>query len=164
MRCNNCGWLNSDEDSRCVKCNSPLTPAKREEPGVREGAAPEVNSQETAASQPGSMAGPESRGPDRSVVGVIPCPVCDYPANGRVQNCPMYGSSLKGEQTLPPFREQDQPPPPPFREQDQLPPLPQPKMMLERLGARPEDLPTPLSFTATDGDVNVNRQDLDQNN
>jgi hypothetical protein len=69
----------------------------------------------------------------------------------------MCGSSLKAEATVPAFSDPGQ-----------LPPLPpqvaQPQMVLERLGNKPEEFSTALSFTATDGDVNVNRQDLDQNN
>jgi hypothetical protein len=165
MRCNNCGWLNSDEDSRCVKCNNSLAAAKPVDPVKPEPVEVATNGEEPVS----TLAG-----------GIIPCPACDYPASSRVQHCPMCGNSLKGggekpvktgsgaDSTLPPFREPDEAPPLPNRTsapEERLPqPVSRPEMVLERLGNNPEESATALSFTATDGEVNVNRQQLDQNN
>jgi len=167
MRCNNCGWMNADSDAHCIKCNSPLggrREAVRPADVVREAPVePGTQASERPVEPRQNAAAGGEPGPD-----LIACPSCQYPASRRVHHCPMCGSSLDAaaasEGTVDPFRtpaEQAEATQPTVAA---LPPkAPQPVLLLERIG-RPGESSKTLSFEATDDQVSVNRQSVDENN
>lgn len=112
---------------------------------------------------------PAEAQPLREDTSVTNCPACDYPASSRLEKCPMCGSPMKAavqrnEGTVDPFRESQQASKvSPMSEVSPTPEVP-PTMFLERIG-RPEESSQVLPFTATDtSEVNVSRQNLDENN
>lgn len=81
MRCNNCGWENPDNNSRCEKCNSPLQ--GNDNPYLYSSPAqPNLNKTVSEAD-----AFPQTPVQNNN------CPNCGYPLRPNVQICPNCGTN-----------------------------------------------------------------------
>ncbi|MBQ8938913.1 MAG: zinc ribbon domain-containing protein [Paludibacteraceae bacterium] len=85
MRCNNCGWENPDNLTRCEKCNSPLSSGASNRPAhqqpVQQNFSKTVNEAMVF--------------PDSPVGGANVCPRCGYPMRPGMMVCPNchYGAT-----------------------------------------------------------------------
>lgn len=101
IRCDNCGWYNPEEATRCEKCSEPLDTAKHEyasEPAPEPVPAPSNPMAQTEPKilkatmkfdqkQLEALAGEEE---------ASTCPKCGYPLSGSPAVCPSCGASIKG--------------------------------------------------------------------
>lgn len=82
MRCNNCGWENPDTNTRCEKCNAPLSGGASNQPAYApQPAAPVLNKTVSEA-----VVFPEAGAPAANI-----CPQCGYPMRAGVDICPNCG-------------------------------------------------------------------------
>ena len=82
MRCNNCGWENPDTNTRCEKCNAPLS-GGAVNPVQMSAPAPNLNKTVNEA-----VVFPEANVHNAANV----CPQCGYPMREGVQICPNCGN------------------------------------------------------------------------
>lgn len=94
MRCNNCGWENPDSNTRCEKCNSPLSG------GVSNQSAYQQPVQQHSFSKTVNEA---AVFPEVHVNGSNVCPQCGYPMRPGVSICPNchYGATEREPQVQP---------------------------------------------------------------
>ena len=94
MRCNNCGWENPDQNSKCEKCNTPL-----QNDLSRQAAQPVRNLNKTVAE---SAAFPETKDKDAHL-----CAECGYPLREGARVCPNcgYGVTTNEHQSSAPHKQ-----------------------------------------------------------
>ena len=121
-RCDNCGWLNSEDLANCSKCNTslknqrgekatpiPAKPSNYSPPigGTLKGSESNLPAWDAAPrAQPEMMSAAGANAPQKSTAGpVFPCPHCGYPNTGTLSKCVSCKKSLsmtKGEDIPPP--------------------------------------------------------------
>ena len=80
MRCNNCGWENPDTNTRCEKCNAPLSGVSSR-PAYEPPVAQNFNKTMNEA----------AFFPDAGVSAANVCPECGYPMRAGAETCPNCG-------------------------------------------------------------------------
>lgn len=118
MRCDYCGWLNSDDAKRCVKCNQELVEVTEPQPSdvSTESEQPSSNEPEPQT-KPGSNfkatvkfvgdVGPVNLEPEVQKVMPTSCTSCGYPFASEVSVCPACGAAVEAE--LVPVEPEEQP-------------------------------------------------------
>ena len=115
MRCDYCGWLNSDDAKRCVKCNQelpeqpvaaeqPVVPVNEEKPNSKSGfmATVKLQSKESESNMPADV---KKKAPAF-------CSSCGYPFALDVDVCPACGTKVDCEE----FVEQEEVKPEPKKQ------------------------------------------------
>ena len=115
MRCKNCGWPNRPNETKCVKCGSPLE-AESDSPGIPDGGFEvqghgfrpqgDGNGLKKTVSEAeifGGQAGGEITGYDQghSPTDDVNCPRCGYPVRPETIKCPNCGYILNVQQGQP---------------------------------------------------------------
>ncbi len=93
MRCDNCGFENSSEASRCIKCGSPLKASSGPSYSYdNSGFSPNSTVMELGV-KGHQNAAPIGRGTEPESGGV-PCPSCGYPLMPSSRRCPQCGAAV----------------------------------------------------------------------
>lgn len=102
MRCSNCGWENTADATRCVKCNAPIghSDASRPSYGNSRGyssVSSGDNSQVLRGTVPeGQIFGSVPAMEQNKVSGSNTCPKCGYLLGRGISSCPRCGCSISG--------------------------------------------------------------------
>jgi predicted Zn-ribbon and HTH transcriptional regulator len=109
MRCNNCGWENQSENSRCDKCKTPLTPTFNQR-GGQDVPSPENNilrktvreGFENVNSLKKTIRETDNIEVDKAGE-VVVCENCSYPVRSDDKSCPNCGheTGIKSQPTKP---------------------------------------------------------------
>ena len=99
MRCNNCGWINTDNESRCIKCNTELkgnnssNTSREEQPVNYSGTIAGTQAQPLPAAASGEQAGNDTgkQAKEKGNATLISCPECAYIYSSRATVCPKCG-------------------------------------------------------------------------
>lgn len=104
MRCNNCGWENSTESNRCIKCNAPLNgsmikPVDKVEPSEP---TPPLSQTVKGAAPSGPFLDdntpiPSHTPKNQAVNQVKTCINCGYPLNPQATACPRCNERVSSE-------------------------------------------------------------------
>ncbi len=105
MRCRNCGWENPDNNTKCEKCNAPLTRPvssyentgdySREDKFNLNATVRESDFFPDPASAPASATAGVSKDAPKDMPDT--CPVCSYPLRKEATRCPNCDESLRPE-------------------------------------------------------------------
>lgn len=104
MRCNNCGWENSTESNRCIKCNAPLKGSMIKPVGKVEPSEPAPSLSQTVKgaipSEPfldDNTNTPPSAPKDRPGNQQKSCKNCGYPLNPQATTCPRCNEQVSSD-------------------------------------------------------------------
>jgi len=90
MRCKNCGWENSEGNSKCVKCNAPLERSRENFTEADSYDSPvNVNLKKTVSEGQAFGSAGKVKSPDMETTRT--CPYCDYPMRSNDKSCPNCG-------------------------------------------------------------------------
>lgn len=87
MRCDYCGWINTDDSKRCVKCNQilPEAPVSPQQPNLTQIVTPNPDKTEESTNNPCSF-----------------CPSCGYPTATNATVCPACNTQISNNDSIVP--------------------------------------------------------------